>query len=216
MYLPRRFAETDLRALDALFARDPFVTLVTVDSSGQPTASHLPVLYAREDERLTIRGHWARVNPQARHAGPALLICHGPHAYISPTWYTRPKQHVPTWNYAVAHLQGALRASDDIETKRRIVSELSARHESALGTPWQPAHGHPDFEPELDGIIGFDFEVSAVAMKFKLNQHHPAADVAGAIRGLRGVDRAGEREVAELMQSRLDRRGAKDTQGESG
>ncbi len=205
MYLPRRFAETDLGALDALFARDAFVTLVTV-TDGQPHASHLPVLYARDGDAITIRGHWARPNPQARHSGPALLIVHGPHAYISPSWYSVPEDRVPTWNYAVAHLDGVLHATDDTEDKRAIVSELSAHYEAPLGSTWTPAHGHPEFEPELRGIIGFRFEVRAIALKFKLNQHYPAVDVEGAIAGLRRRGSAGELEVADLMADRLARR----------
>jgi len=205
MYLPRRFAETDLTALDGLFARDAFVTLITV-AEGEPFASHLPVLYARDGDALHIRGHWARHNPQAKHVGQALLIVHGPHAYVSPSWYTQPEQRVPTWNYAVAQLSGQLTATDDVEAKRQIVSDLSAHYERGVGSMWQPAHGHPEFEPELDGIVGFRFEVSAIAMKFKLNQHHPAADVLGAIAGLRSVDRPNEHEVADLMADRLARR----------
>lgn len=210
MYLPRRFAETDLAELDALFARDAFVTLVSSDAEGRPVASHLPVLYARRDSRIDIHGHWARPNPQSRHTGPALLIVHGPHAYISPSWYSAPQDRVPTWNYAVAHLGGRLHASEDIEELRRIVSALSAHYESAIGSDWLPAHGHPQFEPELRGIIGFRFEVESIQLKFKLNQHHPAIDVEGAITGLRGGGAPLQQEVADLMQSRLDRR----TQGE--
>lgn len=206
MYLPRRFAETDLSALDALFARDAFVTLVTTDGSGRPQASHLPVLYARHGDRLELRGHWARVNPQATHSGPALLIVHGPHAYISPTWYTQPEDRVPTWNYAVAHIEGELETTDDIEALRQIVSELSAHYEADAGSNWTPPHGHPDFEPELRAIIGFRFKVRSIGMKFKLNQHHPAADVQGAIDGLRAAAGVGQRELAELMADRLARR----------
>jgi len=211
MYLPRRFAETDLAALDALFARDAFVTLVTIDAAGQATASHLPVLYARNADAVSIEGHWARANPQAQHGGTALLICHGPHAYISPSWYCEPADRVPTWNYAVAHLRGRLEVITATEPKRRIVSALAAHYESALGSDWQPAHGHPDFEPELDGIIGFRIDVESIAMKFKLNQNYPAGDVEGAIRGLRVEGRPLGHEVADLMQERLNQR----TQGTS-
>ncbi|MGQ0801934.1 MAG: FMN-binding negative transcriptional regulator [Pseudomarimonas sp.] len=205
MYLPRRFAETDLAELDALFARDAFITLISV-ADGEPFASHLPVLYSRVDEAIQIRGHWARPNPQVGHTGPALLIVHGPHAYVSPSWYTQPEDRVPTWNYAVAHLKGQLITTDDIETKRQIVSDLSAYYERGVGSSWQPQHGHPEFEPELTAIVGFVFEVSAIAMKFKLNQHHPAADVRGAVNGLRRVGRPNEHEVADLMADRLARR----------
>jgi len=86
MYRPPAFIETDLAALDALLADDNFITLITV-RDGLPTTSHLPVLYRRDGDAIELLGHFARPNPQARHAGPATAIVHGPHAYVSPSWY---------------------------------------------------------------------------------------------------------------------------------
>lgn len=51
MYTPRAFARTDLTGLDRLIERDAFVTLVTV-ADGLPFVSHLPVLYARDGDRI--------------------------------------------------------------------------------------------------------------------------------------------------------------------
>ena len=132
MYLPRAFAETDLAALDALLARDSFVTLVTV-RDGAPSVSHLPVLYRRDGEQIELIGHWARPNPQARHAGPALVIVHGPHAYVSPAWYPDKEEaaRVPTWNYAVAHLDGTARDASTTRPRSPTWSmRLSRQHEA--------------------------------------------------------------------------------------
>ena len=71
MYQPRAFVGTDPAQLDALFAADPFVTLLTNDGAGEPFASHLPVLYRRDADDICIEGHWAKPNPQAMHAGDA-------------------------------------------------------------------------------------------------------------------------------------------------
>ena len=109
MYSPSAFVETDLAALDWLLARDPFVTLVSCDEA-VPFATHLPVLYSRQGERVLLEGHWARPNPQVVHGGKALMIVHGPHTYVSPGAYPDKESaaRVPTWNYAVAHLTGKL------------------------------------------------------------------------------------------------------------
>ena len=102
MYSPRAFVEHDLGALDALFAHDPFITLVTSvpDATGAAQVSHLPVLYRRDGDAVLLEGHWARGNPQAGAHASALAVVHGPHAYVSPAWY--PDKHaaarVPTWN----------------------------------------------------------------------------------------------------------------------
>jgi len=87
MYTPRAFVEADLAALDQLVVRDNFITLVTV-ADAAPCISHVPVLYRRDGNQVVLEGHWAKPNPQSRHQGAALIIVHGPHAYISPGWYT--------------------------------------------------------------------------------------------------------------------------------
>jgi transcriptional regulator len=207
MYLPRRFAETDSAELDALLARDAFITLVTMDADGTPFASHLPVLHRWQDDRVLLEGHWARPNPQARHAGRTLAIVHGPHAYVSPTWYAAPSEHVPTWNYAVAHLHGSLQTFDDEARLHALVAELSVKYESAVGSDWRFPDSAPDTATDLRGIIGFQLLVDSVQLKFKLNQNHPEINVSGAADALQrqGGEAA---EVAAMMRARLARRAA--------
>jgi transcriptional regulator len=206
MYLPRRFEQRDLAALDELVARDAFVTVVTVDAEGMPFASHLPVLYSRSGERVVLRGHWARPNPQSRHDGPALVIVHGPHAYVTPSSYVDADSRVPTWNYALAHLRGTLQRFEEREALRALVSELAAKYENPLATGWQPAHGTPVFESDLDAIVGFELIATSVQIKFKLNQNHPAANVLGAADELEGRGEPQAREVAALMRLQLAHR----------
>lgn len=206
MYAPRAFADTDLQALDRLIERDAFITLVTVDADGAPFASHLPVLYARDGERIVIEGHWARPNPQVHHVGPALAIVHGPHAYVSPGWYPDKEEasRVPTWNYAVAHLRGTLEAFTDEAALADLVDRLSLRNEQRVGQDWRFEYGRESHRSQLRGIVGLRLRVERVQLKFKLSQNHPDANVRGAIAGLR---EHGDDEVAGLMQERLDRRG---------
>ncbi len=207
MYTPRAFTETDLRELDRLIARDAFVTLITTDADGAPFVSHLPVLYARDGEHIVIEGHWARPNPQAQHAGPALLIVHGPHAYLSPGWYPDKESaaRVPTWNYAVAHLRGALEPTEDIDVLASIVDRLSQANEARVGSDWRFEPERPDHAGQLRGIIGFRMVVEQVELKFKLSQNHPGANVRGAATGLREQGDADAHEIAALMLERLER-----------
>nr|WP_298132757.1 FMN-binding negative transcriptional regulator [uncultured Pseudoxanthomonas sp.] len=207
MYTPSAFVETDLVALDRLIAGDAFVTLVTV-ADGVPCVSHLPVLYAREGDRIVIEGHWAKPNPQARHAGPALLIVHGPHAYLSPGWYADKEEaaRVPTWNYAVAHLQGVLELTDDTAELASIVDRLSQLNEARVGNDWRFEHDRDDHVRQLRGIVGFRFTVERVELKFKLSQNHPAANVEGAAAALQQLGGEDNVAVSELMRERLARR----------
>ena len=204
MYTPRAFAETDLTGLDRLIERDAFVTLVTV-ADGLPFVSHLPVLYARDGDRIVIEGHWARPNPQARHAGPAMVIVHGPHAYLSPGWYADKEEaaRVPTWNYAVAHLQGTLESTEDTDQLASIVDRMSQANEARVGNDWRFEHDRDDHVRQLRGIIGFRFTVDRVELKFKLSQNHPVANVDGAAAALHRLGGEDNVAVADLMRERL-------------
>jgi transcriptional regulator len=208
MFTPRHFAEADVAGLDALVARDPFATLVTV-RDGAPSVTHLPVLYARDGDAVELRGHWSRANPQWRDgAARALAIVHGPHAYVSPSWYPdkAAAARVPTWNYAVAHLHGALDVIDDAAFVAQVVADLSTRHESAIGGDWRYEPDNAGHVVQLKGIVGFRLRVDAIELKFKLNQNHPAANVRGAAAALAAGPRDADREIAALMLDRLARR----------
>lgn len=208
MFTPRTFAETDLAGLDWLATRDAFATIVTAGADGLPCANHLPVLYRRNGDRVLLEGHWSRANPQAKQAGPALVILHGPHHYISPGWYPdkATEVRVPTWNYAVAHLYGELRTYDDTAGLSDLIARLSDHYEASIGGDWRFDTAREEEVSQLRGIIGFRFEVSRVELKFKLNQNHPAANVHGAAESLRALGRPGADEVAALMLDRLARR----------
>ena len=207
VYLPTRYRESDLGRLDELLAHAPFITLITAAGSALPQVTHLPVLYRRDGDTVRLEGHWARANPQCRASGQALAIVHGPHSYISPRWYLQPQDHVPTWNYAVAHLSGPLRTFEDADALQDLVTRLASRFEPPPPSGWQAETQHPEFRRDLRGIVGFDMVVERVDLKFKLNQHYPAGDRRGVVHGLRGQADADARHIADWMQARLDEEG---------
>src|SRR5258706_16236783 len=114
MYIPKAFNETDRDVLFDLIDEYAFATLVSFSSS-EPTVSHIPLLVDRQGpghERLL--GHVARANKQwTEFAGErsVLAIFQGPHAYVSPAWYSEHPS-VPTWNYAIVHVHGRARVLD--------------------------------------------------------------------------------------------------------
>lgn len=204
VYLPRAFDERDRARLDALAAARPFATLVTV-TDGEPVVSHVPVLYSRSGDAVELRGHLARPNPQARHDGRALAILHGPHAYVSPTWYLDKAEQarVPTWNYVVAHLHGRLEWFEDEATLGGLVAALSAVHETAVGGDWRFDADNPAERVQLRGIVGFRLVVDRIDMKSKLGQNHPDANRHAVIERLAASDAAQDRDVAAWMLATL-------------
>ncbi len=202
MYTPASFIETDLAALDALATRDSFITLITVRDN-LPMVSHLPVLYTRDTDRIQLFGHWARANPQSQHNGHAYVIFHGPHAYVSPSWYPDKEQQarVPTWNYAVAHLQGQLHTFEDNESLIALISNLSKRHETSVGQNWQFEPQREDHLRQLRGIIGFRFVVERTNLKFKLSQNHPLTNRQSVAEHLAAQSRESSRDIAQWMDT---------------
>lgn len=92
MYVHPAFQTTRDRALRLLRERAFGSFVVPTDAA--PTAVHVPFLAHEEGGgSLRIELHVARANPIRTLVGegcPALLMCTGPDAYISPDWYGLP------------------------------------------------------------------------------------------------------------------------------
>ncbi|MFT4257849.1 MAG: FMN-binding negative transcriptional regulator [Pseudoxanthomonas sp.] len=203
MFTPRAFVETDLQALDWLAAHDDFATLVTV-RDGEPFVTHLPVLYSRSGDNVQIEGHWAKPNPQAAHAGDGLVILHGPHHYVSASWYPdkEPAARVPTWNYAVAHLHGKLEIVTERNALADIVARLSDHNEARVGRDWRFDALRREHVAMLGGIVGFRFRATRIEVKFKLSQNHPQANRHAVADALERLDGDNARDIAALMRQR--------------
>ena len=141
---------------------------VTVDPDGLPVATLLPIMW----DGGVVLAHMARANPQwkAITAGsPALLICAGAEAYISPSWYAAKAEHgrvVPTWNYSAVHLSGTVRVHEDREWLRDVVTRLTGVHEYWRDEPWQPSDAPEKYiDGQLAGIVGLEITVTRVEGK---------------------------------------------------
>ena len=88
-------------------------------------------------------------------------------------------------------------------------STMSEGPRGPLGShspPWRLADSDPANRERLKGIVGFELRADAVQVKLKLNQNHAAANVTGAIEGLRRTGSVDAAAVAALMQTVLERR----------
>jgi transcriptional regulator len=202
VYLPPHFTESDETVLLAHIERHDFGLLVT--GEGGLIASQVPFLAERRDGKPYLLGHLARPNPQgaALDGAEALAIFAGPHAYISPSWYTAGPA-VPTWNYASVHAYGAARLIADKMWLGDLLRRLSERHEAREAVPWrmddQPA---PFLDGMMGGIVGFEIAVTRLDGKFKLSQNRPAIDRPRIVAALEAREDADSREVAALMRAR--------------
>lgn len=205
MYTPSYFSETDLLELDRLVEWNSFASLIT-NVDGQTYASHIPVLYERNEEQVVFRGHWARPNPQWQGDLNALLVIHGPNAYISPGWYPDKEDsaRVPTWNYAVAHIQGKLEITHRESDLADIVSELAAINETNVGSDWEfKPETREDHRKQLGGIVGFRLEAKQISIKFKLSQNHPETNIQSVIEQLPNSHQRDGAAIAGMMREQL-------------
>jgi transcriptional regulator len=186
MYIPSAHREDRLPVLHDWIRQYNFATLVSGTVDGL-VASHLPLLLdAERGPQGTLIGHLARANPHAealRSDGEALAIFHGPHAYVSPTWYTVPMA-VPTWNYVAVHAYGQPRLIEDEERLYGMVEALVHYHEAQFAYAWDLAARRDYAQKLLKNIVGFEMPISRLEGKAKLSQNRSRADREGVIAGL--------------------------------
>lgn len=174
MYLPAQFkANDDAHAWDIMRAH-PLAQVISVDASGFPFVSHLPLHLETRDTGAILLGHVARGNPHWRYlqARPeALAVFTGPHAYLSPKVYP-DLTRVPTWSYVVVHARVQTQLLDGETAKDALLKQLIADHEPPYASQWR---GLPqDYQEKmLHGIVAFEMRITQLQCKIKLNQHRP-------------------------------------------
>ena len=206
MYVPAHFAAGDDAARELL--RHPQAAdLVTMTPDGL-VATFLPFVFDAENGRLL--GHVARTNDQWSRpvTGEALVIVHGPDAYISPGFYPSKAEHgrvVPTWNYCTAHVYGELRIHDDVAWLEALVRRLTDLHEAGEPSPWSVDDAPPAFVAgQLRAIVGVELVIARIEAKIKMSQNRPPADVEGVLAGLAA---RGDHAGAAAVRTARDRKG---------
>jgi transcriptional regulator len=179
LYIPKPQLVEDRRFLYDFMDEFAFVDLVTVSPTLRIT--HIPVWLDRESGSYgTIHGHVSRQNPQhatfdGRQTG--VIVFHGPHGYISPTWYATQGNVVPTWNFATVHASGKLKPVEGRKELESLLAKLIAKFESYEGTSYDFAKLDETYKyGMMGGIIGFELEIELLEGKFKLGHDRSAAD----------------------------------------
>ena len=173
MYTPDSFREADRSVAFDLVDSYGFATLFS-GSAGEPAISHVPMILDRAASgRARLLGHVARANQHWKRfdgTEPAVAIFHGPHGYVSPSWYANHPS-VPS----------ALGVDETWEILRRLAEKYEVRRSQ----PWK-VELPPDFvQANLTAIVGFQMPVDRLEAKFKLSQNKDEADRSLRTRRLR-------------------------------
>ena len=173
MYRPAAFDVADRDELFDLIERAAFGHLVTMGQGGFD-ATGLPFLVDRRAGPAgRLRGHVARANTQWRSIDgvAALVLFPITDGYVSPSSYPSKAEHgkvVPTWNYEVVHVHGAVQIHDDPEWLREVVVDLTDRHEAtrSVEPPWAVTDAPGDFiDRQLRAIVGIEVQIESIEGK---------------------------------------------------
>ena len=200
LYIPAAFAVDDRAATLRHLHDHPFATLIT-PAAPEPWITHIPLLL--KDAGATLVGHFARANPHWRHVAgvESIAIFHGPHAYVSPSWYAEPAQAVPTWNFTAVHAHGSLEIFDDVVKTRGVLDALIARFEGSRDAPWKLALPDRQRDAMIGAIVGFEIPIRRFEVKFKLSQNRPRDDRIRVIGALRAEGYSEATQTAAWMQA---------------
>jgi len=194
--------------MQALMVSAPLATLVTLGASGL-FASHIPMVLENDGSPFgVLKGHIARANRQWCDSVPevdALAIFAGHQHYISPNWYPGTQEHgkeVPTWNYAVVHAYGPLKAIEDEQWLLAFLNRLTDIHEAGSPVPWKVGDAPADFiRSLLKGIVGLELPIERLEGKWKVSQNRTEAERKGVIDGLGSLDTPESRAMKALVEN---------------
>jgi transcriptional regulator len=189
MYIPRRFEEKDKEKIHSFIRENSFGVLVSV-KDGLPAGTHIPLLLEKDaDDRDVLTGHISRGNDQKyalTDGAKVLVIFTGPHAYISPRWYTQ--MNVPTWNYIAVHVYGTVKVieGDDLHAALR---RLTDHYEHPMPQPVKVEEiPEKSYNENFRGIVGFKIYIDEIQAAYKLSQNRDEESYHHVIRELEKGD----------------------------
>jgi transcriptional regulator len=177
------FEEKRADALFALMRAHPLATVCVQDEGGL-AAYHLPFEIVAPSEEApcgVLRAHAARANPLCKLAGRAVLaVFNGPSAYITPALYEDKAVHgkvVPTYDYAVVHAHGRLRAIDDADWMYAFLDRMTRQEEAGRAQPWRIQDAPRDFIDKLmTHLVGVEIVIERLEGVTKMSQNRSARD----------------------------------------
>lgn len=199
MYIPAHFKIKDETLAFDIMKEHSFATLFS-QHNGMPFATHLPLILNKENSYLY--GHFARPNPQWKDIKnqTVLAIFHGPHCYISPSWYETNKA-VPTWNYVTVHVYGEVELLEDEYELMSSLHDMVLKYEAP-----DSSYSLRDVDAEfLAGmnkrVQGFKIKINKIEGKAKLSQNHPSQRQELIVNQLEQISNTDEQQISLLMKA---------------
>ena len=202
MYIPKHFEGGEPAAREIMQAHS-WALLMTADQQGAPFATHLSLIWQDDGTpHGTLLGHMARANAHWKlFARPAesLALFWGPHAYVSPTWYT-PGVKVPTWNYVTVHAYGRPEIVEATPAVLMVLTKLAGVYEGTGSEAWGLGRLPPGNAAEqTKSIVAFRMPIARMQTKLKLSQNRELEDRERVIAKLEASDSQDAQATAKWM-----------------
>ena len=206
MYIPKAF-EGDEAAAREIMQAHGWALLVTADEEGAPLCTHGALVWQDDGTpHGSLVGHMARANSHWKlFARPAqtLAIFWGPHAYVSPTWYT-PGVKVPTWNYVTVHAYGRPEIIEATPAVLMVLTKLAATYEGTGADAWGLGRLPPgNAAAQTQNIVAFRMPIARLETKLKLSQNRELEDRHRVIAQLEASDSQDSQATAVWMKKVL-------------
>ncbi|MFJ7932137.1 FMN-binding negative transcriptional regulator [Peribacillus sp. NPDC096448] len=201
MYIPAHFNIKDETLSFNVMKEHSFATLFS-QHDGMPYATHLPLILNKDNSCLY--GHFARPNPHWKDINnqTVLAIFHGPHCYISPSWY-ETKNAVPTWNYVTVHVYGEVELQEDEHELMGTLHDMVSKYE-APDSSYSLQNVDAEFLAGMNkGVQGFKIKINKIEGKAKLSQNHPLQRQKLIVDQLEQFSITTEQQISLLMKSNL-------------
>ena len=192
MHIQEAFRIDDVATARSIAHHHPFATIVTADLR----VTHMPCLVEESGDDLVILGHVASADPASQALdGPLLLIFHGPHGYVSASWYE--SDTIPTWNHVTLHVRGTPELFDDaLPVLRRTVD----RFEAAVEHPWSVDRMGEEAREMADQVVAFRLPAESWHAEAKLSQDKPEDERERVLAGLEAPGSYENAAVAAAMR----------------
>ncbi|MFJ6209771.1 FMN-binding negative transcriptional regulator [Lysinibacillus sp. NPDC092081] len=198
MYIPAAFKMKDISEMIEVIQENSFATLFSTHE-GMPFATHLPLLL--NDTKDCLIGHFAKGNPQWKDIEnqQVLAIFHGPHCYISPSWY-ETNHAVPTWNYVAVHVYGEIELIEHDDELMTSFNNMIKKYEHHTST-YSLTQVDEQLVSNLNiGVQGFRLKILSMEGKKKLSQNHSNERQQLVIQKLEEIEHTNEQQIARLMK----------------
>ncbi|KKI91256.1 transcriptional regulator [Bacillus sp. SA1-12] len=203
MYIPEYFKMKDETFAFDIMKEHSFATLFS-QHKGMPFATHLPLIL--NEDHSYLYGHFARPNSQWKDINnqTVLAIFHGPHCYISPSWY-ETNQAVPTWNYVTVHVYGEVELLEDEHELMCTLHDMVLKYE-ALDSPYSLQEVDAKYLAGMNkGVQGFKIKINKIEGKAKLSQNHSLQRQELIVQQLDQISKTDEQQISLLMKTNLER-----------